>query len=134
MKIKIKLIILFFTINFCAYSQTAEEWFYKGVEKANKKDFEGAILSYNKSIALEPNVIGVYAYRGLAKLNLNDFEGAKSDANKAIKLGPQYPDAYVLRGKARNNLGDKNGACLDWNKALKLGFKDATIFINKYCK
>ena len=131
---KIKLFILFLIGNTTAYSQTAEEWFNIGVKKANSKDFKGALLSYNKSISLDPNVVGVYAYRGFAKLNLNDFEGAKSDANIAIKLGPQFPDAYVLRGKARSNLGDKNGACLDWDKAFKLGFKDSILFINKYCK
>lgn len=128
----ILLLILFY--NFNGYSQTAEEWFYKGFAKANLKDYQGAIADYDRSISINPNLPGPYDYRGLAKFILQDYAGAITDANKALAIDTNNVDAYVLRGKAKSNLGNKKGACEDWTKALKLGFSDASIFIKKYCK
>ena len=54
------------------------------------KQFDKAILDYNKAIELAPGEAKFYNYRGqLYENELNQFEKSLSDYNKAIELEPK---------------------------------------------
>ena len=49
---------------------TAEEYFYSAYDKANQKDYYGAISDYTKAIELNPNDANAYNNRGSSKDDL----------------------------------------------------------------
>ena len=68
-------------ISFVSFGQTAEEYFNIGFDKAEAKDYYGAIADFTKAIELKPQY---YAYfnRGLSKEFLKDYNGAIADYTK----------------------------------------------------
>ena len=129
-----KILLILVVISLNGYGQTATEYYNRGVEKSDLKDYTGAISDYNKAIELNPDFASAYYNRGFAKDHLKNYNGAITDYNKAIQLNPDYAGAYYNRGNAKNHLQDKNGACLDWSKAGELGSSDAYINIQNFCQ
>lgn len=76
------------------YSQTAKDYYIKGCDKIDLKDYIGAIADFNKAIELNHEYINAYYNRGSAKGNLQDFRGAIADFNIAIKLNAKLAVAY----------------------------------------
>ena len=54
-------------ISFSSFGQTAKEYFNSGYDKAEAKDYYGAISDYTKAIELDPNYANAYYNRGLSK-------------------------------------------------------------------
>ena len=129
-----KLFFILLTLSLTSFSQTAEEYNYKGVAKYNLKDYSGAIADFNKAIQLNPDFALAYRNRGNTKQNLKDYTGAIVDFNKAIQLNPDYALAYYNRGNTKTYLNDLAGACTDWTKAGELGSTDALTNIQKFCE
>lgn len=64
-----------------------------------KKDYEGAITSYGKVLALNPQQTWAYIFRGAAYGDsLKPFQ-ALTDFNTAISLNPRDPLGYYMRGR-----------------------------------
>ena len=83
------------------YAQTAKEYFNRGIDKSNLKDYTGAILDYTKAIELNPKNAVAYYNRGIAKLNLvGSPDGGCLDLSKAGELG--LSDAYDMIKKRCN--------------------------------
>ena len=89
---KLMMSLVLVLINAVGYSQTAEEYFYKGLSKHKLGDDRGAILDYTKAIAINPNNDLAYLNRGLARLNLDQKESGCLDLSKAGELG--HEEAY----------------------------------------
>ena len=130
---KLLFIVLVFISSF-SYCQTAEEYFNKAFNKAELKDFQGAIADYNKAIEINSIYSNAFAGRGDSKTELKDYQGAIEDYTKAIELNPNYIEAYYNRGVSKLNLNQKESACLDWIKAEELGDSDAYDLIKQHCK
>jgi len=127
------LIIFILLIPLLALAQTAEDYLGKGMAKAEKGDWKGALQDFNKAIELNPKYAIAYVVRGLGKEGLSDYRGAIQDFNKAIELNPNYATAYSNRGTAKLKLGQKDSGCLDLSKAGELGLSDAYDRIKQYC-
>ena len=74
------------------YSQTANEYFDRGLAKYDNKDYSGAIDPFTKAIEIEPNSALAYYSRGLSKIRFGQKENGYIDLEKAGDLG--YNDAY----------------------------------------
>lgn len=98
-------------------AQTAEEYFYQAYEKANKKDYYGAIADYTRVININPNYILAYHNRAFSKGKLNDKYGAIADYTKIIEIDTKNSRAYYLRGFIKKELGDNYGAITDFQEA-----------------
>ena len=64
--------------------EAAEKYFKLGVEKYDKKDYQGAIADYDKAIELNPKYADAYYKRGNAKHQLKQHKEAIADYDKAI--------------------------------------------------
>ena len=126
------LLTLALLISAVSFGQTAEEYFNSGFDKAEAKDYYGAISDFNKAIELKPNDANAYYNRGCAKDDLKDYNGAISDYTKAIELDPNDADTYLNRGIAKYFINDLNGACEDAKKSASLGY-DASKVIEIVC-
>ena len=117
-----KILILFiFLFSYSTYSQTAEQFYFSGLEKLQKGVYEDALSDFNKAIEIDSNYAIAYTRRGAVKRRLKDYLGSIKDLNKAIKINPYDTLAYSLRGISKDRLGDKNGACEDFIIASSLG-------------
>ena len=91
-----RLLILFiFFFSYTTYSQTAEEYYIKGVEKAGNGDYEGAITDWTKAIEIDPKYVNAYYNRGISKYKLGDMNGACEDWRKAANLGDEDAQDYL---------------------------------------
>ena len=113
-------ILLFTTIAFGSYAQTAKDYYRKAQTKASMQDFRGALRDLDKAIEQEPRYIKAFNYRGYVKDELDDYYGALQDYNIAIALKGDYGDAYANRGKAKRKLEDFKGAINDYTTAIEL--------------
>jgi tetratricopeptide (TPR) repeat protein len=68
-------------------TDSAEDYYDKGIIKGGLKDYYGAISDFNKVIEIDPNSALAYFHRGGTKVNINDLSGACSDWQKAVDLG-----------------------------------------------
>ena len=101
-------------------TDSAEEYYNRGLTKNSLQDYKGAIADFTKAIELELEGASAYYGRGIAKISLQDYKGAIADNTKAIELEPEYALAYYERGLAKYFLQDYKGAIADLTKAIEL--------------
>ena len=132
MKALTLIISLAFSVN--SFSQTATEFYNRGVNKFKLEDYLGAIADFNIGIELNPKDEMTYYNRGNSKSKLGDHRGAITDYNIAIDLNPKYASAYLNRGILKFIIKQKNSGCLDLSKAGELGKDEAYDLIKKFCQ
>jgi tetratricopeptide (TPR) repeat protein len=110
----------------------ASDYFLRGLSKADRGDFKGAIADYDQAISLNPTFANAHNNRALLKVDkLNDVQGALSDYNQAISLDPKSAMAYNNRGILKDDLNDVQGALSDYNQAIFLNPKRAETYYNR---
>jgi len=72
---------------FAGYSQTAQEYFDRGITKFNLENFAEAIVDFTKAIEIDPKYAIAYVFRGRLKITLGQKESACLDFRKAGELG-----------------------------------------------
>ncbi|MEQ9480737.1 tetratricopeptide repeat protein [Coleofasciculus sp. F4-SAH-05] len=89
--------------------------------------YEKAIASFDKAIALNPDLSLAWFIRGVALDNLERYEEALASYDKAIALNPDFSDAWNYRGVALDNLERYEEALVSLDQAIALNpdFSDA---------
>ncbi|MCX6146914.1 MAG: tetratricopeptide repeat protein [Candidatus Kapabacteria bacterium] len=124
---KIIIILIIFLYSQNTYSQYAGAYFERGKEKANSKDYYGAIQDYNKAIELNQDDPYIYFYRGTVYIQLEKYNEAISDLNKCLtivssnreKFKSLTEESYHLIGLSKFGLKDYKSAVLYFTKALE---------------
>lgn len=99
-------------------ANTPEFFTHQGDQYYKAGQYESAIESYNKAIALRPKFPEAYNKRGNANIKIGQHDKAIDDYNKAIALNPQYVYAYNNRGNAYDDKGQYDLAIDDYNVAI----------------
>jgi len=92
----------------------------KGLIFHDMKDYDRAILVFDKSLFINPLNPLAYYDRGICKRKTDLIHEAINDYDQAIRLDSNYTDAFNNRGFAKTIAGDLQGALNDFNKSLKL--------------
>ena len=71
-----------------------------GIALQALKQLDAAIASYDKAIALKPDLAEACSNRGLALQELKQLDAAVASFDQAIALKPDYAEAYYNRGIA----------------------------------
>lgn len=100
---------------------SASEYNDRGMQRAEKGDYQGAIADYTAAIALDPEYAEAYYNRAYDRSEVKDYQGAIEDYSKVIELEPDAAPAYFNRGMAKAKLGDAEGANADCETARSLG-------------
>ena len=100
---------------------SASDYNDRGMQRAEKGDYQGAIADYTAAIALDPDYAEAYYNRAYDLSEIEDYVGAVADYNKVIELAPEAAPAYFNRGMAKAKLGDSEGANADCEYARNLG-------------
>ena len=87
------------------------------------RQYNTAIIQFNKSIDLDPEFERSWLNRGIAKIGIKDFQGAREDFNQAVLLKRGYALGYILRGVANYKLENTDAMLSDLEIGLQLDFK-----------
>ncbi len=89
-----------------------------------KKEYQKALESFNKSITLSPDFAYAYCNRAFAKLQLGDIKGAYADIHKSISLDPENTYAYKNLGLIQLRDKKTKEACKSFSKAIRKGYTE----------
>jgi tetratricopeptide (TPR) repeat protein/S1-C subfamily serine protease len=103
----------------------------RGLTKHEMGDNQGAIVDYDRAIALNPKYALAYYNRGVAKYKMGDNQGTIVDYNRVIALNPKYALAYNNRGAVKYKMGDKQGAIVDYDRAIAINPKYIDAYYNR---
>ncbi len=98
---------------------TASRNLSRGIGYMQVKNFDDAILSFNRSIEASPEFSEPYYHRGNAWALKKNYEKALADFSRAIELNPDYADAYLGRATVKVEQGQDEQAMTDLNRALE---------------
>lgn len=97
---------------------TADEYYNRAIDLAEKARWEEAILSLDKAIDERPKFRPALFYRGYYKTNLGDFEGGIEDYNRLLEFDSDNTSTLVNVGFNYGSLGNHKKAILFYSKAL----------------
>ncbi|HZE87358.1 MAG TPA: tetratricopeptide repeat protein [Methylomirabilota bacterium] len=103
--------------------KSAMDYFEQGNYDYDTGDCSKAIISYTKSIKLDPTYPQAYNNRAYTNMRLRDYNAALPDLEKALSLKPNYIEALMNRADLHNYYYqiDRQSAIKDYEKAKSLG-------------
>ena len=102
-------------------SPSAELYRLRGLARAGRDDFPGAVEDYTQALALHPDdPAEVHRDRGWSHLFAHAFEMALRDFEAVLRLDPADPDGLAGRAAARVRLGLLREAVADAEESLRL--------------
>jgi tetratricopeptide (TPR) repeat protein len=109
--------------------QTVQEWFNKGVEAVQAKEYEEAIRCFKETLALRPDHEPGYAYLGLVYTMKGMWDEAIDAYRKALELNPRNPQTHYDLGFSLYKKEMVNEAIQQFNEAIALnaGFVSAYL-------
>ncbi|HIB77694.1 MAG TPA: tetratricopeptide repeat protein, partial [Flavobacteriales bacterium] len=91
-------------------------------------DLTGAVASYRRAIAIDPEHAGAHFNLGSALQQQGDLTGAVASYRRAIAIDPEDADAHLNLGSALQQQGDLTGAVVSLWTAITLDPQEATAF------
>lgn len=86
---------------------TAKEYFLRGSNESESKNYETAIADFDDAIRLQPNYAEAFGNRGAAKFNIKDYQGALNDYNAALKVFPENQALINLKVQAEQAIAEQ---------------------------
>jgi tetratricopeptide (TPR) repeat protein len=100
--------------------KTAESYREQGKKLRTLRNYQAAVVAYDRAISLDSNTASDYYYRGLSLYKVRKIELALTDMERAIQLNPNYAEFYLGRGFILADLGDQKTALTNYNRAIEL--------------
>ncbi|XP_064008579.1 E3 ubiquitin-protein ligase TTC3 isoform X3 [Pogoniulus pusillus] len=125
-----KSIMMFGSIFICSLLHNSEAMKQKGNEEFSQRNFDRAIISYNKAIELCPTNHLLYGNRAICLIRTKQYKRALFDGKRAILLKPDWPKGHYHFCKALSLLGEHEMALKANERAQELcknifdGFQD----------
>ncbi|KAF4623816.1 hypothetical protein D9613_001696 [Agrocybe pediades] len=105
----------------------AEKLKQTGNALMSSKNYDAAIESYDKAVALDPTNPVYYSNRAAAYSSKGDHLSAVGDAEQAIAVDPKFVKAYHRLGHAQYSLGDFKAAASAFERGLQLDPSNASL-------
>lgn len=100
--------------------QEAQAFFHQGIQQFNIEDFTGAIVSYDKALAIVPDACEIWYNRGNALFKLGRIEEAIASYDKSVEYKSDKYEAWNNRGNALFKLERVEEAIVSYDKALQI--------------
>jgi tetratricopeptide (TPR) repeat protein len=110
---------------------SASDWFDKGYNAVENKEYDKAIPFYLRAIELDPAAADAYNNLGNAYKDQGNLTKAIESYDKAIELKPDDAGAYYNLGIAYNTQGNLTKAIESYDKAIELKPDDAAAYWNR---
>jgi len=103
------------------YKHTADElYIWRGNIWNKKKDYDKAIIDYNKAIEINPKNAELYLWRGNTWYDKKDYDEAIADYSKAIEINPNYTLAFYNKSAAWAAKKEYNKAIAAYTKTIEV--------------
>lgn len=102
-----------------------------GFKHFTNKNYDLAIIDFNKAIELKPDDWNVYFYRGTSYSRKGDDGSAIADYSKAIQFKSDYAVLYSMRAISYRNKGDYDSAIADYNRVIQLEPDNESAYLNR---
>jgi tetratricopeptide (TPR) repeat protein len=112
--------ILLANVLFAQNSAAARAAYQKGVEYAEKKDYDSAITSFTEALRINSNYADAYEQRGIVYRRVSAYDQAIADFTRAVTINPKLTDARWNRGTTYFSKGDYDKALDDMVYMLSL--------------
>jgi tetratricopeptide (TPR) repeat protein len=106
----------------------AQESFDAGTRLFKIARYNQAILSFDRAIALQPELTDAYLMRGKSYVGKADPEEAVPNFTKVIELRPSDPAGWIARGAAYLDLNNYQAAIQDATQAIAVNPKQAAAY------
>ncbi len=113
---------------------TNDEIFYQiGVAQFNQKNYEKAIVNFDKSIAMGSRQIAAYVYKGLCFYSLQAYEDAINVFNTVNGIDNSYFQSWLWKARSEEALNKIDDAKASYKRALEIdpGNKSAQDDLNR---
>ncbi|MDJ0744518.1 MAG: DnaJ domain-containing protein [Xenococcaceae cyanobacterium MO_167.B27] len=97
----------------------AQRFYYQGIIKSQKKQYQNAIAEYTKAIQIDPRFIDAYLKRCEMHYKLGDHQKILDDCYQIITINPSVAKAFYYQGRARYSLGYIQGAIDSYSEAIR---------------
>jgi len=84
------------------------------------KDYDRALLNYNRCIAVDSTFEVVYCNRGILYFNIQKYKEAIKDFDKALKFNPDNANALIGRANTLSSINSYDKALIDYNAFITL--------------
>jgi tetratricopeptide (TPR) repeat protein len=100
--------------------ETAESYRSQGQKLLAARNYQAAIVAYDRAIALDSSTANDYFYRSWSLYQVKKLEPALTDLDRAIQLNPDHADYYLGRGLIVATMGDRETALANYSRAIEL--------------
>ena len=129
------LFIISLIVNMCTFVNAQNNYYEKGMNHYNSKNYAAAISELTKVIETEEkgNVLSALYIRAQCKNKLEDYRGALLDYNILFSIVENESESlavvYLDRGRIKAILKNYDGAEQDFTRAIELkdGYAEALI-------
>ncbi|AFZ34204.1 Tetratricopeptide TPR_1 repeat-containing protein [Stanieria cyanosphaera PCC 7437] len=113
--------------------ELVEGWFNLGLKQATAGDFDGAVMSWEKALEINPNLSAAWHNRGSALGRLGKYSEAIESFDQALVIDPNNYQAWNDRGHALYQLQKWEEAVASWDKAIEILPGDYQFWYNRGC-
>ncbi len=116
------------------HSEEAEtqDWLDKGYDSLKNGRLEEAVLSFEKSLEINPRLKETWIAKGLTLEKLNKLEEGLECFQRALEIDPNSEDAWIAKGNILYGLF-KNREALDcYDRALAINPKNAEVSYRRW--
>lgn len=113
------------------YDNTALPFGNIGHYYRENKEYEKALVNYNRAIQLNTREGKTFNSRGKTYFDMGNTEKAMADYDRAIEMNPENAEFYVNRGAAYGRLGKLNEALSDFNQGVKFDPEWPNAYLNR---
>jgi tetratricopeptide (TPR) repeat protein len=106
----------------------ARESFDAGTRLFKIARYNEAILSFDRAIALKPDMVDAYLMRGKSYVGKADPEQALLDFTKVIEMSPSNPAGWLARGAAYLDLNNLPSAIEDATHAIAANPEESAAY------
>lgn len=112
-----------------AIPSRAQKEFDRAQGLIDRQDFNKAIQTLNRAIAIYPSYAGAYNNLGVVYARLGDRDKEREALRKAISINDHFAPAYVNLGRMNITTGDFAGAEAEFSKATEYDPTDAMTLV-----
>ncbi|MGD8499792.1 MAG: tetratricopeptide repeat protein [Phycisphaerales bacterium] len=109
---------------------TWRSYYNRGTDHMNNREYDRAILCFNKAIKINWRFAEAYCNRGIAYCEKGECDRAILDFDKAIEIRPEFAEAYGSRAIAYYDKQEYDEASADVRKAQSLGHRVPPDFLD----
>lgn len=98
----------------------AEAWVHRGDALARGGEFEQALESWDRALALEPDLVRALRAKAVTRGGVGDYEAALRGLDRVVALEPSNAYNHILRGEHHRMAGHPDEAIRDLDEGLRL--------------